>query len=116
MVLLTALRTCTGQLIYPFIGQNLLPRIPSWRWAVTEMPNCWEVAAWSSQPHPSAEAQVHPDPSQGSGEEENQEESSRRRFVAGVCAVLCMGEDPPWESCPAVPVTPGELLLLGAPL
>lgn len=52
MVLLTAPRTCTGQLIDPFIGQNLLSRIQGWRWAVTEMPNCWESLAGGASPIP----------------------------------------------------------------
>lgn len=84
MVLLTALRTCTGQLIDPFIGQNLLPRIQSWRQAVTEMPNCWEMPAWRSQPDPSAEAQVHPDPFQGLGEQQRGKKTKRRAAGEGL--------------------------------
>lgn len=84
MVLLTALRTCTGQMIDSFIGQNLLPRIQSWRRAVTAIPNFWEVPVRRSQPDPTAEAQVHPDPFQGSGEERERKKTKKRAAAEGL--------------------------------
>lgn len=32
--------------------------------------------------------------------------------MAGVCGILCVEEDPPWENCPTVPVTLGKCIPL----
>lgn len=85
-------------------------QIQSWGLAVTEMPNCWGMPGGGGSPIPLLRHRSILSPCKGqerSRGQGNQKESSRNKFVADVCGMLCMGKDSPWESCP-VSQGPGE--------
>lgn len=99
MVLLTAPRTCTGQLIDPFIGQNLLSRIQGWRWAVTEMPNCWESLAGGASPIPLLRHILTPPKGQERSRGARRPKGEQQEKVCGRCLWHSLYGDSPWESC-----------------